>query len=1080
MVENTKSALHRIWKQVISNYNAIALASEGRDFTYEEINRLSNKLARYLISNGVSQNVLVGLYLDHSPQTLISILGVWKAGGAFLPIDTHWPIGRAKTILKESSAMMVLTTAGYSSRLMGSVSIVTEICFDSKSNWVNREIRNQCGSNLPEAAESTLSEEHAYVIYTSGSTGTPKGVVVEHKAFSNFLCSAHQQLLFDGFGDPPSWLAMTPYSFDISLLELFLPLYCGGKVVLGSGDWLKEARNLSQIIDRYGVTAVQATPSTWKLISELGWRGAGRLDILVGGEYIPENIAHYLIENGGRVWNCYGPTEATIWSHMRYIRGLSSLHNQVSHSVIGGCLAHYQQYVITDGALAGEGEIGELYLGGKSLAHSYLNNEALTAAKFVHMPFINNSKTRVYKTGDIVRLLPGGNLEYLGRTDDQVKMRGFRVELGEIEHHTVEHHLVSDCKVMLRSNGSGIKSMVAYIVFEKEGLGPMLKIEYLCSVRNHLELRIPSYMIPGSFVVLNRLPLARNGKIDRLALESMGEEITLKNEYASPQGVSEACIKRIFEGVLNVGDIGVLDNFFTLGGCSIQAAQVVARINANCNASLSVDVIFRCPTIRSLSANVFSSNSCEFPGIELKSIPRNVPVLASLEQEASLEAKVKRRVTGNTKRSHINEPIALLLEGRLNINVLERSLHYLVDRHHVLQYRFKLIDGRHYISSVKLRGESIIAQHSLIENLGAGQSMLDSLQDLAYELIDRPFDFYNGPLCRFHLIRCLPEKHVFILDWDHIICDGWSAAIFTHELKVAYNAFLEGLSPKLNALPIQFRDFAHWQRQWYKSEAFQKQKDYWRCKYEQFATKKMVDIPTDFPKNNKKVTRASCYDLSLGCDLVDNLLSVSRVKGVTLFTLLLAGYAISISRQWEMCDILLTTVSAERNRPELESIIGNFVADMSIFISITGETNVGDVIKQVSQKLIEARTNCEVPIRVMQRELGLDQESLPAGALLNYSDFKVRDSVDMKDIELAPLAVSDPNRYSSDGVKLFMFKNFSNVSGKVYCDCALYRRETIESLINYYKDSLELLSDNSKDDVVLKEWYLQSSASALT
>lgn len=496
MIENSISVPHRVWMQVNRNRNEIALESKSQNFTYEEIDRLSNKLARHLTCNGVSRDVLVGLYLDHSPQILISILGIWKAGGAFLPIDTRWPFDRAKSIFKESSLGVVLTTYKYSSKLANTVSVVIDISLDSKSNWVSGKIASQCDNKLNELDVSTLNESLAYVIYTSGSTGSPKGVTIQHKALSNFIFSVHQQLLLDGFRDPPCWLAMTPYSFDISLLEMLLPLCCGGKVVLGSGDWLKVAGDLSQILDDYGVTVVQATPSTWKLILELGWRGTGRLDILVGGEHVPENIAYLLTENGGNVWNCYGPTEATIWSHVRYIGGSNSHKNLISHSVIGGCLANYQQYVITgNDTLAREGEIGELYIGGVSLAQSYLNNKPLTASKFVYTPLLENNKARVYKTGDIVRLLMNGNLEFLGRSDDQVKIRGHRVELGEIERHIISHHLVGDCKVMLRSNGSGVKSIVSYIVFADEGVDLKKKKRYLYDVRYHIESKIPAYML---------------------------------------------------------------------------------------------------------------------------------------------------------------------------------------------------------------------------------------------------------------------------------------------------------------------------------------------------------------------------------------------------------------------------------------------------------------------------------------------------------------------------------------------------------------------------------------------------------
>jgi surfactin family lipopeptide synthetase A len=532
---------------------AVAVECEGRRLNYGELECRANQLAHYLRERGVGPNVLVGLCVERSVEMVVGLLGILKAGGAYVPLDPEYPKERLEYILKDAQVGILLTQDRLMERLPE---------YSGQVMWLDRgwEVIGGCSSERP--VTQTTPESLAYVIYTSGSTGRPKGVEVPHRGVVNFLTSMARE---PGLHAEDVLLAVTTLAFDIAVLELFLPLCVGARVVIASREVAWDGERLAKVLGECGATVMQATPATWRLLIEAGWRGQARFKALCGGEALTQQLAAELMARAGRVWNLYGPTETTVWSTCYELK------DPEGPVLIGQPIGNTQVYVL-DRYLqpVPVGVPGELYLGGVGVARGYLNRPALTQERFVPDPF--GGEGRLYRTGDVARYRVDGNLEYLGRLDHQVKIRGFRIELGEVEAVLLEHPRVAQAVVVVREERVGDKRLVAYFV-----LGPGQQVT-VTELRKYLRHRLPQYMVPQHFVELEGLPLTPNGKVDRRALPMPFSGGAVEDSYVAPRTEMEACVAAIWQEVLGVERVGVHDNFFDLGGHSLLTLQVAARI----------------------------------------------------------------------------------------------------------------------------------------------------------------------------------------------------------------------------------------------------------------------------------------------------------------------------------------------------------------------------------------------------------------------------------------------------------------------------------------------------------------------
>jgi amino acid adenylation domain-containing protein len=562
--------------QVQATPDKIALSFENQNLTYAQMNMKANQLAHFLLKKGVKAGTLVGIHLPRSLDLVIAVLGILKTGAFFVPLDPSYPALRLVFMITDSDTTLVLSQSNLAEAF--AEQDIEVIFLDQEEERISLE-----PSENP--ACEVISNDLAYVIYTSGSTGKPKGVPICHRSVVNFLTSMRER---PGITPDAVLLAITTLSFDISMLELLLPLIAGAKVVLGKSEIINDGQLLSQIISEQGVTVMQATPATWNLMLEAGWGGDHRLKILCGGEPLTRDLANQLLSRCAELWNMYGPTETTIWSSIEQVLSAEET------ITIGRPIANTEMYIL-DGSLGPVpvGVAGMLFIGGEGVSDGYLNRPELNSQKFILNPFKPGSQLRLFSTGDLARYLPDGRIECLGRNDNQIKMYGFRIELGEIEAVLSDHPAVQSCVVIVNESVTGQKSLVAYIIPKYEQLPPSGEL------RTFLRAKLPNYMIPSSFVSLKTFPYTPSGKLDRQALRALSSPPD--DGYLAPRNEIERELVKIWEEVLDTNLIGVNRNFFEMGGFSLQALRLLNKVEELFGIRLPIATIFQYPTVESMA-----------------------------------------------------------------------------------------------------------------------------------------------------------------------------------------------------------------------------------------------------------------------------------------------------------------------------------------------------------------------------------------------------------------------------------------------------------------------------------------------
>jgi amino acid adenylation domain-containing protein len=572
--------------QVARTPDAVAVVFEDQALTYRELDQRANQLAHYLETQGIGSEVLVGICVERSLEMVIGVLGILKAGGAYVPLDPAYPPDRLAFMLEDAQLSILLTQNVLKANLPTFAGQI--ICLDT--DW---EVVEAASSTPKRSSPVVTSENLAYTIYTSGSTGKPKGVQIEHRSAVNLLNSVKGQ---PGLTDQDTLLSVTTLSFDIAVSEVFLPLMVGAKLVLVSQEVARDGLKLMKAIAQYKPTFMQPTPATWRLLLSVGWQGNPQMKLISTGEALPRDLADQLLPRGAELWNLYGPTETTIWATGCQVEtGVSSIN-------IGTPIANTKAYIL-DAHLQPLpiGVPGELHIGGTGLARGYLNRSELTVEKFIPDPFSADPGARLYKTGDLARFLPNGQIECIGRIDYQVKVRGFRIELGEIESVLLQHSAVKEAIAIVREDTPGEKVLVGYFVPQAETDG----MSVIPELRRFLKAQLPEYMVPTIFMALEVMPLTPNGKVDRKALpQPDAYRPELAANYAAPRTALEIQIAQIWAQVLRLERVGVDDNFFELGGYSLLATQIITRLRQAIGIELPLRTFFEASTIAGLADRV--------------------------------------------------------------------------------------------------------------------------------------------------------------------------------------------------------------------------------------------------------------------------------------------------------------------------------------------------------------------------------------------------------------------------------------------------------------------------------------------
>jgi amino acid adenylation domain-containing protein len=929
--------------------HAMALAFGPQQLTYAQLNARANQLAHHLRSLGVAPETRVGVYVERSLEMIVAILGVLKSGGAYVPIDPQVPQARLEFMLADAEVTVLLTEQGLSSSSTNAVSAVVYLDTD----WPR--IAALAAADLRPASSA---DNLAYVIYTSGSTGTPKGVMVPHRNVAA-LMSALLPRLDVKEGDV--WTLFHSIAFDFSVWEIWGALLSGAKLVIVPEQIAASPTEFTELLRSERVTVINQTPSaaTQLLAAENGdsWqtRGLAVTRVFVGGEALSSDLAHSLIEMGAPVWNFYGPTEATVWA------ALKPLTAHDAEVTIGRPIANWQLYVLDHRhELLPVGVPGELYIGGEGLARGYLKRPELTAEKFIPHPYAGSASARLYRTGDVARYKVNGEIEFVGRVDHQIKLRGYRIELGEVEAALLAHPQVREAVALVRERASGDRQLVAYVATvevianDEEAVSSPVLTEL---VRKAL----PKYMVPATVVVMEHLPRTSNGKIDRKSLPEPDYTSASESEHVDARTTLEEILAGIWEKVLGVEHIGVDDNFFELGGHSLLATQVVSRVREAFDVNLSVRSLFEHQTIAALARAVESLLREDEGHVAppLRSVARDRVLPLSFAQQRlwfldQLEPD----------SAIYNYSSAVRLRGDLDLEALERTLSEIVRRHEVLRTTFASVHGEPVQviappQPVKLAVEDISSWPEAEREAETRRRVSDEAA--------QPFNLSQGPLLRFKLIRSNEDEHTVAVTMHHIISDRWSIGILIMEVSAIYQAFVNGRPSPLPELPVQYADYAVWQREWLQGEALENELGYWRQQLGGELSESR--LPVVRPRPAVPTYRGAYHSFRLEPALSSSLKRLSREQGCTLFMMLLAAFQTLLYRYTQQDDIIVGTTIAGRNRTELENLIGFFVNTLPMRADLSGEPSFIDLLKRVREFALGAYVHQDLPFEKLVEEL---------------------------------------------------------------------------------------------------------------
>ncbi|HLG64403.1 MAG TPA: amino acid adenylation domain-containing protein [Ktedonosporobacter sp.] len=944
---------------------AVAVVYEGEQITYQALNQRANQLAHFLRQAGVQSESLVGICLDRSIAMIVGLLGILKAGGAYVPLDPKAPVERLRETLTDAQIQVLLAQHELKQQLQQYV----VHALDLEQDW--ETIAQGCMEN---PSWQAYASQPAYVIYTSGSTGKPKGVVIEHRQLLNYVFGI---IIRFGFVPGMSFAVLQSITADFCNTLLFPALCQGGTLHLIAEQRVTDPDALADYFKGHTIDCLKITPSHWAALAASGQvaQFLPQHRLIFGGEALNWSIIEQIAAQTPRclIFNHYGPTETTIGA-LTYDLRSSNRHQETALLVpIGKPVAHAQVYVLDEhGSPVAPEASGELYIGGAGVARGYLHRPELTAERFVPNPFGSEPGERLYKTGDHVRVLADGSIEFIGRLDDQVKIRGFRVEPGEVAAVLREHPAIQEAIVVAREDHAGEKRLIAYVVTAQE------EASAVATLRDWLGEKLPQYMVPATFVLLEHLPLLPNGKVNRRALpEPEHDQRELNVPYVAPRTALEELLAGIWADVLR-RQVGVFDDFFVIAGHSLLAMQVIARLRKAVQVELPINILFKYPTIAALAEQVElarkNQSEAGFSVLEVRTRPALLPL--SLAQQGLW---VLHQL--DPQSPFYNIPVVLSIRGPLQREALERSLTEIVRRHEALRTTIDEVDGQ---PVQHIHPPSVWAQFIASASFGASDAFIDlqslpveqreeKVQQLAKAEAMQPFDLSQGPLIRGKLLCLAPTEHVLILTAHHIVFDGWSKDVFLRELGVLYEAFSQEQGSPLSELPLQYADYTLWQREWSQEQAFTEQITYWRQQLAGATT--TLSLPTDRPRPPVQTFRGAAERFSIDASLVAALKELSRREGVTLFMTLLAAFNMLLARYSGQNDVLVGSPTANRSQLELEDLVGFFVNTLVLRTDLSGNPSFRTLLQRVREMTLAAYDHQDLPFDRLVQELKVERSS---------------------------------------------------------------------------------------------------------
>lgn len=1035
-------------RQCRATPDRVAVRCGDASMDYAQLDARANRIAHLLRGKGVHRGALVGLAVDRGIDMLASLLGILKSGAGYVPLDPGFPPERLAYMAGDAGLAALVTQRKHAAQfdLRGRPVLALED--------IESQLADAPSHALADDGAAADGEAVAYVIYTSGSTGRPKGVQVPHRAVVNFLASMRRE---PGMAADDVLVAVTTLSFDIAVLELFLPLTTGAQVVLADRDTAMDGVALASLLERSEATVMQATPATWRMLLDTGWRGRAEFRALCGGEPLPAELAERLLPRCAQLWNLYGPTETTVWSTCARVLPASDGKPLDIH--IGKPIDNTTVWILdVSGGLCPLGVPGEICIGGDGVTLGYLDRPELTADRFIADRFssrVEASATHadaglLYRTGDRGRWRSDGNLQHLGRLDFQVKVRGYRIELGEIESLLAAHQDVAHAVAMAREDRPGDVRLVAYVV---PAAGARMDEAGLIA---HLRSTLPDYMIPQHLVSLAQLPRLPNGKLDRNALPAPDPgSVASATAFEAPRNALETQVATAMADVLGLEKVGIQDDFFALGGHSLLAAKLTTRLSRDLGASLSLRTLFDAPTVAGLAGLLDGQGGATAaPRVRIprRDDQRRAPLSLVQERLRQIEHYNPGTLSYNTPSGH-------RLVGPLDVAKLEAAIRQLAQRQAVLRTSIAVEDG-----------EPLQVVHDDVDP-GLGQvidlSYLPREQreaELAlrmHELIQRPFaDLSQPPLFVARLYKLGDEEHALFFMPHHIIWDGWSFDLMYADLSELYAALVEGRQAQLPELTVSYGDYAAWHREWVKGPEYAKQIAFWR---ERLASPnaeggRPQPLPTDKPRKRGMSGSSQSCALDVSGELTRALHKASRELDVTVFVTLLSAYYVLLAHSAGQRDMLVGTPVRGRNVAEVEGLMGYFTGLLPLRVQVDPGQSFPELVRAVRSVVLDSFAAPDIRLEDLTRELNLRGDgggSMMYQALFSYQDIRDRPTR-WGDIAHSRIEVVQPG--ATEDLGLWFVETQRGLVGNLGYNADILEQASIQRLRDRYLRLLEAIA----------------------
>ena len=1037
--------------------DAIAVKCGEAELTYAALAARSGAIASALRAAGVQRGDRVGLLLERDLDLLPALFGVLRAGACYVPFDPSLPQDRIAFMATDAELHLLLGDAALIASVADGLHALPTLSLAAiDDDGIKDDVCNAPHDAIGDAIGD--AEDDAYIIYTSGSTGRPKGVQIRHRSVVNLLASMRRT---PGMQSQDIVLAVTTLAFDIAVCELILPLTVGATVVLVERQDAMDADRLRSLLDAHRVTVMQATPATWRLLVESGWRGHSSLKAVSGGEPLTADLAAALLPRVRELWNVYGPTETTVWSS----------HHRVVHAdapiAIGVPLANTQLHVLDAHRVPMPiGVIGELYIGGDGVARGYLNRPELTAERFL----VDEHDERIYRTGDLARWRNDGTVECLGRTDFQVKLRGYRIELGEIEQVLMTHPGITQAVVVIHEPRPGDQRLIAYVVaLAESGFDDSRAHED--GLRAHAAQRLPDYMVPQRCIVQPALPLTVSGKIDRKALP-VPSESTQSVEAGEPESFSDAWQQQVaqhYRDALALRNIGKHDDFFALGGHSLLAAQLAAKLGRALDRHVPMRAVFDHPTVAGLAAWLAAQEAATLPIIPLLAHGARAPLSLMQQRIWYLEQL-------HPGRTVYNVPSAHRLRGVLDRDALARAFAEMIRRQAALRTTIGMYEGEPF----QQVHDSVDAALQVEDLTGVAVDAREA--ELALRMEDEiavPFDLAHGPLFRARVYTLDDDEHVMFFMAHHAIWDGWSFDLFYTEMAALYDAYRHGRAPSLALPPVGYADFSAWHREWMAGPELTRQLDHWRRKLD--GAPEALALPIDKPRPATQSGHGDTAWLRVPADTADALREMAQREGSTLFTVLLSAWTLLLHQLTGHRDLVIGTPVRGRNLPELESVMGFFVNALPLRLRVDPAQDFCSLLRATRVEMIDAIGCQDVPFEHLVRVLDTrrDTSRFPIyQAFFSYQDARQR-PCRWGDLTHANVPVFQPA--AAQDVALWFLDGADGLVGGLNYNTDILIADTATLLVDRYLALLDGLVDvlaKQSHDVPLRALLSMTPAEA--